>query len=232
MRIREVTNPLLEIYEAPVKKGMANTAIIICPGGGYSILAYDLEGREIASWLNSIGITAFVLQYRVPQNRTGALQDAQRAIRIVRSRAAEFGINPSRIGIMGFSAGGSLSARLSCQYKNTLYPFIDKVDSVSANPDFSILIYPAYLDEGKDLSLSPDLNLDSTMSPFFIFQTADDPYGNSALVMTTALRNKKIPVELHIYPSGGHGYGLRPGKVASVTWPVLLSNWLNHNFSK
>ncbi len=225
IKVTEVTDPLMEIYPATRPDGNPAPAMIICPGGGYAILALDLEGREIARWLNTKGITAFVLLYRVPQKMGGALQDAQRALRIVRSRAVEFHLNAGQIGIMGFSAGGSLSARLASRFADKLYEPVDAADTVSARPDFTALIYPAYLDSGMNHSLTPELKLASTR-PFFIFQTSDDPYGNSALVMASALRYAKIPVELHFYPEGGHGYGLRPGKAVSSVWPLLLLTWL------
>jgi acetyl esterase/lipase len=225
IRYSEVTNPAIEVFlPDPAKNNGA--AVIICPGGGYQILAYDLEGTEIAAWLNKLGFTAFVLQYRIPQKKEGALQDVQRAIRIVRNDSKKWNINPEKIGVMGFSAGGSLSARASTLFKKKTYSPIDKVDSLSCRPSFTMLIYPAYLDEGTNLTLTPELTLSKDVPPVFIFQTADDPYANSALVMTGALRNAKLPVELHILASGGHGYGLRAGKTAAETWPLLAEKWL------
>jgi len=234
IKVTEVTDPILQVFPAPVAAGAAvrpGPAVIICPGGGYSVLALDLEGTEIAAWLNSQGISAFVLQYRVPQKRDGALQDAQRAIRIVRSRAKEFNLNPDEIGIMGFSAGASLSARLNSRYNDALYTPLDHADAVSAKPDFCVLIYPAYLDSGSNNTLAPELKLQPDNSPVFIFQTSDDPYGNSALVMASALRQAKVPVELHLYAEGGHGYGLRSGKAVSQIWPALLADWLKARFA-
>ncbi len=225
LRFSEITNPAIEVFlPEPVMRN--GSAVIVCPGGGYSILAYDLEGTEVAAWLNKLGFAAFVLQYRVPDKKEGALQDAQRAIRIVRNRALEWRINPEKIGIMGFSAGGSLSARASALFGTRTYPPVDKADSLSCRPSFAMLIYPAYLDQGPDLSLTPELKLSKDVPPVFIFQTADDPYGNSSLVMAAALRNAKLPVEIHMLPSGGHGYGLRPGKRAPETWPLLAEKWL------
>lgn len=231
IKVTEVTDPILQVFPAPVAAVRPGPAVIICPGGGYSVLALDLEGTEIAAWLNSQGISAFVLQYRVPQKRDGALQDAQRAIRIVRSRAAEFNLNPDEIGIMGFSAGASLSARLNSRYNDALYTPLDHADAVSAKPDFCVLIYPAYLDSGSNNTLAPELKLQPDNSPVFIFQTSDDPYGNSALVMASALRQAKVPVELHLYAEGGHGYGLRSGKAVSQIWPALLADWLKARFT-
>jgi len=225
LRFDEVTNPAIEV-SLPDKAINNGSAVIVCPGGGYNILAYDLEGTEIAGWLNRLGFTAFVLQYRIPDKKGGALQDVQRAMRIVRNNQQKWNIDPEKIGVMGFSAGGSLSARASTLFNKKTYPPVDKSDSLSCRPSFTMLIYPAYLDQGPNLTLTPELELSKDVPPIFIFQTADDPYGNSALVMAAALRNAKLPVELHILSTGGHGYGLRPGKVAAETWPLLAEKWL------
>ena len=225
LRFDEVTNPAIEVF-LPDKAINNGSAVIVCPGGGYNILAYDLEGTEIAGWLNRLGFTAFVLQYRIPDKKGGALQDVQRAMRIVRNNPQKWNIDPEKIGVMGFSAGGSLSARASTLFNKKTYPPVDKSDSLSCRPSFTILIYPAYLDQGPGLTLTPELELSKDVPPIFIFQTADDPYGNSALVMAGALRNAKLPVELHFLSTGGHGYGLRPGKVAAETWPLLAEKWL------
>ena len=174
------------------------SAVIVCPGGGYRILAYDKEGTEIAAWLNKLGFAAFVLQYRIPDKKEGALQDVQRALRIVRSVAKEWNIDPGKIGVMGFSAGGSLSARASTLFNKSTYSAVDKTDSLSCRPSFTLLIYPAYLDQGPDLSLTPELQLSKEVPPMFIFQTADDSYGNSSLIMAAALRNAKLPFEFHM----------------------------------
>ncbi len=223
--IKEITDPKLEVF-LPAPEKSNGSAIIICPGGGYNILAYDKEGTEIAQWLTKLGYTAFVLQYRIPQKRDGALQDLQRAIRVVRSKVNVWGINQDKIGVMGFSAGGSLSARASCLYNTVTYVHVDDADKLSCRPDFTILIYPAYLDQGPDRGLTPELVIGMDVPPVFIFQTADDVYGNSALVMAGALRDAGLSVELHLLPNGGHGYGLRPGTNAGEIWPVLTENWL------
>lgn len=217
LRFTEVTNPTLEIIEPTGTP--KNVGVIVCPGGGYSILAYDLEGTEIAQWLAGQGITAFVLSYRVPQQREGALQDAQRAIRMVRAK-----YNLDKVGIIGFSAGGSLSARAATRFNEELYTKVDTIDEKSARPDFAMLIYPAYLDEGVNRSLTPELNISTETPPVFLFATADDTFCNSSLVMTQALRDRKVPVELHVMPAGGHGYGLRAG--AGLQWPPLAKEWL------
>jgi acetyl esterase/lipase len=230
-RITEVTDPAIVFFPASDnnKTGMS---VIVCPGGGYNILAIDLEGYEIASWLNTLGISAFVLQYRVPKKQDGALQDVQRAIRIVRGRVAEWKLDPEKIGVMGFSAGGSLSARASTRFNEKTYMAVDEYDSLSCRPDFAVLIYPAYLDNGPGKSLTPELTINEKTPPIYIFGTADDTYGNSCLVMVTALRNAKVPVELHFMPIGGHGYGLRPGNIAAETWPGLLDKWFLRNVMK
>lgn len=227
-RLTDVTDPLIQVFTPA--KGKANGAgVIVCPGGGYQILAINLEGYEIARWLNELGFTAFVLQYRVPQKQEGALQDVQRAVRIVRSRAAEWGLKTEKIGVLGFSAGGSLSARASTLYNKRTYTAVDGSDNSSARPDFALLIYPAYLDQGTDHSITPELQVDAHTPPTFLFATADDPYSNSALVMAGALREAKVPVELHLYAKGGHGYGLRPGNRAGLAWIALASRWLEEN---
>jgi acetyl esterase/lipase len=227
LRYNQVTNPAMEVWlpDPAIRNG---SSVIICPGGGYRILAYDKEGTEIAAWLNSLGYTAFVLQYRVPDKKDGALQDIQRALRIVKNDCVKWKTDPEKTGLIGFSAGGSLSARASTLFNKKTYQAVDKSDSLTCRPAFTMLIYPAYLDQGPDLTLTPELALSKEVPPIFIFQTADDPYGNSALVMAGALRNAKLPVELHFLPSGGHGYGLRPGNRAAETWPFLAEKWLKY----
>jgi len=229
IRFNEVTNPAIEVW-LPDPKINNGAGVVVCPGGAYRILAYDKEGTEIAAWLTKLGYSAFVLQYRIPDKRDGALQDAQRAIRMVRKNAAKWKLDPAKIGIMGFSAGGSLSARTSTLSGKKTYSPVDASDSLSCKPDFALLIYPAYLDLGENRTLTPELQLAKNTPPIFIFQTADDTYGNSALVMTTALRDAKLPVELHYLPEGGHGYGLRQGSFAGTTWPTLAENWLKRIF--
>lgn len=229
IRLTDVTNPNLTIYE-PKNPNTSKAGVIVCPGGGYGILAFNKEGTEIATWLNSLGYNAFVLQYRVPKNRLGALQDVQRAIRWVRSKANVYNVDRDKIGLLGFSAGGHLVTNASINHQKTSYSKIDELDDDTCESNFSLLIYPAYLDKGENRSLSPELVLDKNKKtpPFFIFGTIDDPYGNSSLVMTTALRDAKKQVELHMMPKGGHGYGLRKGNLAAETWPKLAEKWLNN----
>ncbi|PIA79467.1 xylanase [Gaetbulibacter sp. 4G1] len=226
IRLTDVTNPILEVYKPDNAKNNG-ASIIVCPGGGYQILAIDLEGYEIAKWLNTLGFTAFVLQYRVPDNRLGALNDVQRAIRIVRSKAKDYNCNPEKIGVLGFSAGGSLSARASTNFDKETYKKTDTIDENSCRPNFTVLIYPAYLSTGENNTISPELSITNQTPPMFIFATTDDAYSNKgSLVLSNALMEAKRPVELHVLPSGGHGYGLRKGNVAAETWPVLAEKWL------
>lgn len=225
IRLTDVTNPAFLVFK-PSKEKNNGAGVIVCPGGGYSILAINKEGTEIADWLTKQGFTAFVLQYRVPKNQEGALMDAQRAIRIIRNDAGNYGLKSNKLGIMGFSAGGSLSARAATLYNKKSYSPVDKSDSLSCRPDFALLIYPAYLDLGINRALTPELTVNQETPPMFLFATADDAYGNSALVMAMALRDAKIPVELHFIAKGGHGYGLRPGNIAGETWPGLAEVWL------
>lgn len=220
LRIQQMPVPTLQKF--PVVKSPKGKVVIVCPGGGYQILAVNHEGTEIAQWLNALGYTAYVLRYRVPDNRKGALQDVQRAIRIARAE------NPGKqVGVMGFSAGASLTARAATRFQSPSYTATDETDTQSARPDFAALIYPAYMDEGEHHTLTPELTITEQTPPFFVFQTADDPYGNSALVISQALRNHKIPVQLHIYEKGGHGYGLRANLAeAASKWPKLMEEWL------
>lgn len=225
IRLTNITNPALIVFE-PEQLNNSGRGMIICPGGGYRILAIDKEGYEVAEWLNKLGYTAFVLQYRVPNKQKGALMDIQRAIRIVRDKSENYNIDSGKIGVMGFSAGGSLCARASTRYTEELYPKVDYIDSLSCRPDYSMLIYPAILDKGENRNITPELQITKETPPFFIFGTADDAHGNSTLVMATALRDNKIPVELHLLPRGGHGYGIRSGNIAAETWPNLAKEWL------
>lgn len=225
-RLAKVTQPTLTVF-TPEKPNQSGASVIVCPGGGYGILAIDKEGYEIAEWLNKLGYTAFVLQYRVPKNRAGAIQDLQRAIKVVRSNAELYKLDHNKIGVLGFSAGGHLAARASINYNIETYSKIDDADNFSPRPNFTMLIYPAYLDGGVNKTISPEFQFSTFTPPCFVFGTADDPYGNSALEMTKVLREKKVPVELHMLANGGHGYGLRKGNNAAKTWPKLAELWLD-----
>jgi len=229
--ISNVTEPTIILYR-PAPEKDTGAAVLICPGGGYNILAFDLEGTEIAEWLNSIGVTGIVLKYRVPARKglprhQPALQDAQRALGLIRHRSVEWGLNPERIGVLGFSAGGHLSATLSNNYQKRLYEPVDDADRVSCRPDFNVLIYPAYLVD-KDNKLPPELPVTDKTPKTFLAMTEDDVVRvECALFYYLALKQAKVPSELHIYPSGGHGYGLRPSKNTVATWPQRAEQWMH-----
>ncbi|QDT95417.1 alpha/beta hydrolase [Gimesia aquarii] len=228
IRITKVKRPAIEFYKAKNAKPNA-PAVVIFPGGGYQILAYDLEGTEIAEWLNSIGIHAVILKYTVPGNqRDAALQDAQRAFGIVRSKAQEWSINPDQIGVLGFSAGGHLAANLSTNYQKRDYAPIDAADKLSCCPDFTILIYPAYIYDQKDKrQMAPEIKVTANTPPAFIVQTLDDRrLVDSAFNYCRALKDDKVDAELHLYAKGGHGYGMRPSKNPISGWPKLCQVWL------
>ncbi|QDU07377.1 alpha/beta hydrolase [Gimesia aquarii] len=228
IRITKVKRPAIEFYKAKNAKPNA-PAVVIFPGGGYQILAYDLEGTEIAEWLNSIGIHAVILKYTVPGNqRDAALQDAQRAFGIVRSKAKEWSINPDQIGVLGFSAGGHLAANLSTNYQKRDYAPIDAADKLSCRPDFTILIYPAYIYDQKDKrQMAPEIKVTANTPPAFIVQTLDDRrLVDSAFNYCRALKDDKVDAELHLYAKGGHGYGMRPSKNPISGWPKLCQVWL------
>jgi acetyl esterase/lipase len=231
IRLGNVSKPTISLYQPPADK-KTGTTVVVCPGGGYQILAMDLEGTEVCDWLNSVGVTAVLLKYRVPkrtglEKHTAALQDAQRAIGLVRHHAAEWGIDRKRIGVLGFSAGGHLAALASNQCNPRSYPAADEADSTDCRPDFTVLIYPAYLtvkEQGD--RIAPELNLTSNTPPTFIAMAEDDPIRvETALFYAAALKKVNVPFELHIYPSGGHGYGLRPSKDLVTTWPQRATDW-------
>ncbi|MSU20391.1 MAG: alpha/beta hydrolase [Pedosphaera sp.] len=232
IRLGSVTKPTITIYRPPAGKE-TGAAVIVCPGGAYNILALDLEGTEVCEWLNSVGVTGVLLKYRVPKRQglekhTAALQDAQRAIGLVRQRAKEWGIDPKRIGVLGFSAGGHLAAAASNIYEERKYPSVDAADGVSCRPDFAVLIYPGYLtvkEEGD--KIAPELKITTNTPPSFIAMAQDDGVRvENAAFYFLALKNAKVPSELHVYPTGGHGYGLRPSKHLVTTWPQRASEWM------
>jgi acetyl esterase/lipase len=231
IRLGNVSRPTIAVYQPPDKK--TGTAVVVCPGGGYQILAMDLEGTEVCDWLNSVGVTAVLLKYRVPkraglEKHTAALQDAQRALGIVRDKSKDWGIDPKKIGVLGFSAGGHLAALASNQCEPRAYPAVDAADKINCRPDFSILIYPAYLTIKEQADrVSPEFNLTSNTPPCFIAMAEDDPIRvETALYYAAALKKVNVLFELHIYPSGGHGYGLRPAKDLVTTWPQRASDWM------
>ena len=241
-----VSKPTIELFRAEAK---APTGfVIICPGGGYSSLAYDYEGTEIAQWLNARGVSAMVLKYRVPDNPEGALMDAQRAVRLARANAEKWNIAPNKIAVMGFSAGANLCARASTQFDTKTYEPVDAADSLSPRPDFTVLVYPAYCDKPNDDNrwkktklppadadygtlYAPAENLDIAKNtpPAFIVQTQADGFVNAAISYYLALKKNKIPANLFLFDRGEHGFSLRNKTDFVREWEYLFDKWLKIN---
>jgi len=252
LRIANVQEPTIEVY-LPTRQISTGKAVVIFPGGGYGILAYDWEGTDFAKWLNSQGIAGIVVKYRLPKSESLTdpkevpLLDAQRAIRLVRHHAEEWKINPSQIGVMGFSAGGHLASTLSTQYTHEVQRSKDDLDTISARPDFSILVYPviSFRDAsahsgsrnaliGPDASqelidrFSAELNVNTNTPPTFLVHAQDDkgvPIENS-LLYYKALHSHQVKAALHIYPTGGHGFGFGLGKGSLENWREVLLGWM------
>lgn len=234
VRLGNVARPSIKVLRPPAGTGNG-TAVLIAPGGGYHILAWDLEGEEVAAWLNSLGVTAVVLKYRVPrrpgqpgdQPPPGPKQDAQRALSLVRARAREWGIDPGRIGMLGFSAGGHLTAATATGFEQRTYEPVDEADKASCRPDFVVLVYPAYLVTKDKVGLLPEMKLSARTPPMFLVHAADDPVpAENSVHMWLGLKKAGVPAELHVFPNGGHGYGLRPTERAVTGWPKLCEGWL------
>ena len=236
--ISNVAQPTLTVY-APTS---ANTgaAVVVFPGGGYEILAIDLEGSEVCDWLTTRGVTCILLKYRVPAPRSAphwgaypqspiALEDAQRTLGLVRLHAAEWHIDPHKIGVLGFSAGGHLVAAISTHFARRLYAPIDSADQLSCRPDFAVAIYPGHLSfSNTGLALNPNVPVTRNTPPTFLLQNEDDHVDNvnDSLVYYIALKKAGVPVEMHLYPQGGHAFGLRPTKLPVTAWPQLVETWL------
>lgn len=231
LRISNVSQPTLTFYPAAADNN-SGTTIIVNPGGGYNILAYNLEGSEVCKRFNSHGINCVLVKYRVPTRKglakhVAPLQDLQRAIAYTRAHAKEWNIDENKIGVMGFSAGAHLAAMASSSYAQLTYPAMDSNDKVNVRPDFCMLIYPAYLD-GESFSIAPELKVTDKTPPTFLVQTQDDHrLLNSSLFYYYALKELKVPVAMHLYPSGGHGYGLRNTGHLVNEWPFRALNWLS-----
>jgi acetyl esterase/lipase len=231
VRLGNVSTPTLTLYQP--KGQNTGAAVVVFPGGGYKILAIDLEGAEVCDWLNSAGITCLVLKYRVPASgpypkSAAALEDAQRALGLVRLHAADWGVDPNRIGVLGFSAGAHLAAALSTHFDQRLYKPLDAADKTSCRPDFAVIVYPGYLAlANKDFAPNPDIVPTEKTPPQFIVQAEDDPvHVENAMVYFMALKNAKVAAELHIYAEGGHGCGLRRTALPVTTWPQAVETWL------
>jgi len=249
-KITNVSRPTLTVY-APAGRN-TGAAIVVFPGGGYQSLAMDLEGTEICDWLTSRGITCVLLKYRVPNSGPTwthgkrfypkvqtALQDAQRTLGLVRQSAARYQVDPHKIGVIGFSAGGHLVAALSTHLNGRTYPPVDEADKVSCRPDFAIAIYPGHLwvheDEDSatrdetDLSLRPDIRVSAQTPPTFLLQAEDDDVDGveQALAYYVALHKAGVPTEMHLYAHGGHAFGLRKTDLPIGRWPSLVETWLH-----
>ena len=221
-------------------------AVVVFPGGGYQILAIDLEGTEACDWLTSKGITCVLLKYRVPNSGASwdqscgcdrntrssrPLEDAQRAIGLVRLHAAEWRIDPRKIGVLGFSAGGHMVAAVSTHYQRRLYPAVDAADRLSCRPDFAVAIYPGHLHVAENsIALNPDIRMHITAQtpPTFLLQSEDDRVDRveDALSYYVALKKAGVPVEMHLYAQGGHAFGLRRTRFPVTAWPTLVETWL------
>lgn len=232
VRLGNVSVPTLTVYQPKGPK--TGAAVVVFPGGGYYILAIDLEGSEVCDWLNSIGMTCVLVKYRVPNSgpypkSPAALQDAQRAMGLVREHAGEWGIDPKRVGVLGFSAGGHLSAAISTHYDKRLYDAVDGADKLSCRPDFAVIVYPGYLAlADQNMAPNPDIHPTADTPPTFLVQAEDDPvHVENATTYFLELKQAKVPAELHVYAEGGHGYGLRRTALPITAWPGLAETWLH-----
>jgi len=235
-----VSQPALTFYP-PTVEGKDRDAtgkdgypvVIVFPGGGYNILAYDLEGTEVCHWLNRIHVACVLLKYRVPHSgpypkSPAALQDAQRAVGLLRQHASDWKIDTKRVGVLGFSAGGHLTAALAGHSTSRLYPLVDAADGLSCRPDFQLLIYPAYLSESDgSLEVAPTIQPPSDAPPTFLVQAEDDPvHVENSIAYFEALKRKNVSAEMHLYAKGGHGYGLRPTQLPVTEWTTYAAHWL------
>jgi acetyl esterase/lipase len=232
IRLGNVSKPAITVYK-PSKGKDTGAAVVVCPGGGYNILAMDLEGTEVCEWLNSIGVTGVLLKYRVPARKDrpkyeAALQDAQRALGIVRHNAGAWGIDPKRIGMLGFSAGGHLTAALSNNFEKRIYDPIDEADTESCRPDFAVVIYPGLVSiQAQSDKLAPEMTITTNTPPTILVQAEDDRVRvENSIFYYLALKNAKVPAEMHLYPKGGHGYGLRRTADSVTTWPNRVEDWM------
>ncbi len=231
-RLTDVSEPTLTLYR-PENPDPHNTAVIVAPGGGYNLLAYSHEGTEICQWLNSLGVTAVLLKYRVPRRHGNQvvqevpLLDASRAVRMVRTKAEQWGIEPTRIGMLGFSAGGHLAVMTASRGDRAVADPIDAIDQVSSALDFVIPIYPAYLLNPETGQLHESIEVSEDFPPAFIAITYDDAErAVGAAMLLAAMKRVSVPCELHVYRSGGHGYGMRATGFPVANWPHLCRDWL------
>jgi len=233
--ITKVSKPSITVYLPPKEKSNG-TAMLICPGGGYHDLFWELEGEEVAAWLNSRGMTGIILKYRCPR-RPGDIKgepplgpqiDAQRAVSLVRSRAKEWGIHPGRIGMVGFSAGGHLALATAAGFEKREYEAIDDIDKTSCRPDFAVCCYSGYLKVKDKDEVPPGIKLAAKTPPVMLLHCSDDKISEpeNSVVMYLALKRAGIPAELHIYSSGDHDFGVRQNDQLPSTWTELCERWL------
>lgn len=232
--VNHISRPTITVYTPQGKN--TGAAVLVFPGGGYNVLAIDLEGTEACDWLTSKGITCVLLKYRVPCKVTGpyrecltALQDAQRAVSLVRSRAAEWRVDPHRIGVLGFSAGGHMVLTTTTEFAKRAYAAVDSVDAISCRPDFGIALYPGHLvDRPRLSSLNPNVHVTCGAAPTMLVQAEDDPMDpvENSLLWFTALKKAGVPAELHVFVHGGHAFGLRLTDQPITHWPGLAEAWL------
>ena len=231
LRIRDVSQPTITFYPAP-EENNSRTTIIVIPGGRYEVLSFDLEGTEICKRFNESGINCILLKYRVPRRKklskhAAPLQDLQRAIAYTRAHADNWNLDKSKIGVIGFSAGGHLAVMASNSFSELTYTAIDNCDKENIRPDFCILIYPSYLDR-KNFSIAPEINVTDKTPQTFLVQTQDDhKLLNSSLFYYYALKESKVPAAMHLYQTGGHAYGLRETGNLVSEWPNRVLDWLS-----
>jgi len=243
LQVENVTRPTMTVY--PPKGYNTGAAVIVFPGGGYRVLAIDLEGTEVCDWLTSIGVTCVLLKYRVPGSGPHwdslrnarviprihtALQDAQRTVGLLRHQAGEWNIDPNKIGVLGFSAGGHLVAAVST-HRQRIYAPVDQADAQRCQPDFAITLYPGHMSANykADLSrLNPTIRVTGQTPPTFLLHAQDDPVDpvEFSLLYQAALMKAKVPVEMHVFAEGGHAFGLRPTRFPITKWPALVETWL------
>lgn len=242
--VRNVSKPTITIF--PPKGKNTGAAVVVFPGGGYQVLAVELEGSEICEWLASIGVTGILLKYRVPNSgphydrvlkrqvdavKPLALQDAQRTVGLVRFNAKEWNIDPRKIGVIGFSAGGHLVADVSTNYKKRAYPVMDEADKVSCRPDFAMSLYPGHMmfHATKEYQINPTVPVDKNTPPTFLLQAGNDPVDTiqNSLVYYIALKNAGVHAEYHIYAEGGHAFGLKKTSKPITDWPKLAETWMH-----
>ncbi|WP_422924784.1 alpha/beta hydrolase [Singulisphaera sp. PoT] len=234
VRYSNVTKPTIKVFR-PAPETNSGVALIIFPGGGYNSLAWAHEGEQVAKWLNTLGVTGIVLKYRIPRRGSTAkdepppqaLADAQRALSLVRSKAGEWGIDAAKVGILGFSAGGHLGAWLSTNYERRGYEPIDDIDKVNSRPDFAALIYPAYLLAKGTSELAKEIRVSAKTPPTFLAHAGDDRHTpENSVAYYLALKRAGVPAELHVFATGGHGFGMRKGEHPVSAWTSRCEDWL------